>query len=60
MGEQNQFICQVSCQSGPSVATNGTRNGNSTVPPASYFTPPFAINNGNSQLPVSTKVCLPA
>ena len=31
------------------------QTGNATVPPASYFTPPFAINNGNSQLPISTK-----
>ena len=31
------------------------QSGNATVPPSSYFTPPFAINNGNSQLPISTK-----
>ena len=31
------------------------QTGNATVPPSSYFTPPFAINNGNNQLPISTK-----
>ena len=26
-----------------------------TVPPAGYFSPPYAINNGNSQLPLGTQ-----
>lgn len=57
MGVQLRFICQVGCQSGVETATNGTqRNRNaSSIPPASYFTPPYAINNGNEQLAVSTK-----
>ena len=54
MGEQSNFICQVSCQSGPATATNGSGNG-SNAAAASYFTPPYAINSGNQQLLISTK-----
>ncbi|KAK9790964.1 hypothetical protein WJX73_005820 [Symbiochloris irregularis] len=59
VGVQLRFICQVPCQSGVQTATNGSdgaRNTNaSSIPAAGYFSPPYAINNGNSQLPLSTK-----
>lgn len=57
MGEQLRFICQVGCQSGRDTATNGsTSNTNqSSIPPESYFTVPYSINNGNQQLTLSTK-----
>ena len=57
VGEQLNFICQVSCASGPETATNGTQKNvnSSSIPPPSYFTPPYSINNGNQQLTISTK-----
>ena len=57
MGVQLDFICQETCETGVATATNGSSkaSNSSTVPSASYFSPPYAINNGNQQLTISTK-----
>ena len=48
----NDFVCKLTCQSGPG-AGNG---GNGSRPAAGIFNPPYAINNGATQLAISTKV----
>lgn len=58
VGVQLNFVCQVSCASGPETATNssGGRPANAAdIPSDSIFNPPYAINNGNQQLVLGTK-----
>ncbi|KAK9835343.1 hypothetical protein WJX81_003869 [Elliptochloris bilobata] len=48
----NDFVCKLTCQSGPSAAGNGNR---SSLPAAGIFNPPYAIGNGQTNLAISTK-----
>lgn len=48
----NDFVCKLTSQSGLG-AGNG---GNGSRPAAGIFNPPYAINNGATQLAISTKV----
>ncbi len=48
----NDFVCKLTCQSGPGEGNGG----NGSRPAAGIFNPPYAINNGATQLAISTKV----
>ena len=51
IGVDLRFNCKVSCSSSPSPASNSSQSSSNT----SYSAPPYSINNGNKQLPISTK-----
>ena len=47
------FVCKLTCQSGLGAAGNANA---SSLPAPGIFDPPYAIDNGASHLPLSTKV----
>jgi hypothetical protein len=53
--DNNNFVCILECQSGQSAAGG---NASITTPPPGVFSPPYAINNNNTQLSINTKVLL--
>ncbi|KAK9822226.1 hypothetical protein WJX81_001471 [Elliptochloris bilobata] len=52
---RNDFVCMLNCDMGPDAGRNVTLMANATLPAASIFEPPYAINSGNRQLDLSYK-----
>lgn len=49
------MICSLPCVSGANDTANLTRSGTAPNISAGIFAPPYAINNGNEQLPLNTR-----
>ena len=49
------MLCTLPCVSGVNDTANLTRSANAPNISAGIFTPPYAINNGNEQLPLNTR-----
>lgn len=54
-GPHNDMICSLPCVSGANDTANLTRSGTAPNISAGIFAPPYAINNGNEQLPLNTR-----
>lgn len=51
----SDFVCTLTCDFGPSALSNVTSGARPAPPPASIFSPPYAISNANQQLNISSK-----
>ena len=51
----NDMLCTLSCVSGVNDTANLTHAANAPNISAGLFSPPYAINNGNEQLPLNTR-----
>ena len=49
------MICSLPCVSGANDTANLTRSATAPNISAGIFAPPYAINNGNEQLPLNTR-----
>ena len=51
----SDFVCTLTCAFGPGALANETSGARPAPPPASIFSPPYAISNANQQLNISAK-----
>ena len=51
----NDMLCTLPCVSGVNDTANLTRTVDAMNISAGIFAPPYAINNGNEQLPLNTR-----